>query len=75
MLVTVQGGTKSGNLRDMDEKQLLKILGIGAEDWVRPTDRQRQTASSGVRFEDRTARAASQRITIISRAAFRESQS
>ncbi len=58
----------------MDEKHLRLIPGIGAEDWVRPTDRQRQTASSGVRFEDRTARAASQRITIISRAAFRESQ-
>jgi len=47
----------------MDEKHLRLIPGIGAEDWVRPTDRQRQTASSGVRFEDRTARAASQRIT------------
>jgi len=42
----------------MDEKQLLKILGIGAEDWVRPTYRQRQTASSAVSLKGRTDRTA-----------------
>lgn len=36
------GGTKSGNLRAMDEKHLRLIPGIGAEDWERRTASVRQ---------------------------------
>ena len=42
MLVTVQGGTKSGNLRGMDEKHQRLIPGIGAGDWERTTANVRQ---------------------------------
>ena len=58
----------------MDEKQLLEMAGIGAEDWER-TPSQRQTASSAVRFEDRATRATPERITRLKGAALRESQS
>jgi len=51
-MVTVQGGTKSGNLRDMDEKQLLEMSGIDAEDWVKtPLSVRRLVVQLGLKIE------------------------
>jgi hypothetical protein len=52
----------------MDEKHLLEMAGIDADDWER-TPVSATTASSAVRFEDRATRATPERITTLKGAA------
>lgn len=52
IFVTVQGGTKSGNLGGMEEKQLLETAGIGTDDWEKtPVSVRKLVVQLGLKIE------------------------